>query len=171
MCYTVSNYQMGRQVGLLMTNILLTVIALMIAGLGGAFFAVLLYVRREYRDLRSQIVDFLTPVDEGQPSPLANVAQVTADMLGRSVAAQVKGTLMGFASGAKRGETALSAEVVEGAAEGTPAGSILQLLGGKRTLKRNPALIDLAMQYFASKAGAGPGSSGSGNGHSPKFKL
>lgn len=153
----------------LMTNILL---ACMLASILVAFVATVLIfikVRRAYR----QFISFITPEADGKPSPAATVAQNVSDMAARSIVAQVKGFLMGLQSGQSRGQTAVTGDIVEGA-----AGQQLPMIGAvldsfpalKRTLRRNPALLDLALSKLAGVKSGSNQSQGS-NGDSPKFKL
>lgn len=120
------------------------------------------------------VVEFITPEAEGKPSPLANTAGVVADMVGRSMIAQAKAVFMGRQSGDNRGEATVTADILEDVvAQRSPA--IAALLGSfptlKKTLRRNPALLDLALSKLAGGLGSGPGhqdnqAQPSGNGQS-----
>lgn len=151
-----------------MTNILLTVIALLLAlALGGA---VALFFR-----LRRVLVGFITPAKEGEPSPMAAIVDSASSMVARAIVAQAKTTLMGMQSGAVRAEQAVMADVAE-AAVGDRFPAVGALLGSfpalRKSLRRNPALLDFALSKLA-----GAASKGGGNGNAPqdggqvRFKL
>ena len=133
-----------------------------------------------YRKITRVITQFVTPTSENQPSPFALLIDSVSSMFGRSIVAQAKSTLMGVQSGAKRAETAIAGDIAEGVIE-----SQSPMLGGllnsfpalKKTLRRNPQLVDMAMQFMSAKGQSNQSHSVSsvspgGNGHSTvKFKL
>jgi len=80
---------------------------------------------------------------------------------------------MGKQSGAVRGETAVDADIAEDALSmASPAVSaILSAFPAlRRSLRRNPALLDLALSKIASRNAGVPATPGDGVGQ-PKFNL
>jgi hypothetical protein len=150
----------------LITNILLTVLILMFATFGVLAW---LFISK----LKATITNFVLPVSPGQPSPLANSVDAISVMIARAITAQVKTTLMGMQSGATRAETAIKGDMVQDLANASPLGGLLgsfPALG--KTLKRNPGLLDLALNFMMSrqpgKSGVAAGSNGNGQ---VKFNL
>lgn len=98
--------------------------------------------------LFQQFRTFIAPQSEGKASPLANVTQVAADMIGRGISASLKTTFMGKQSAAVRGENAVKADIVtDTISMANPAiGAVLESFPSlKKTLTRNPALLDFAL--------------------------
>lgn len=149
-----------------MTNILLTLLLV----INFAVLASILYgfveVSRVYRQIRG----FITPEAEGKPSALAQTTQVITDMMGRSIVATIKATFMGKQSGDVRAENAVNADIaMDTTAIGAILGSFPTL---RKSIKRNPALLDVAMGLL-NKRGliqSGSGNSTPSNGQ-PKFRL
>lgn len=165
-----------------MTNLLLAAILLCLACGGlAAFFvyrrlkAAAAYYESEIREYIGQIEAFVSPAGDGKPSPLAQSAEVLSEMLARSLMAQVKTTLMGMRSGEVRGQRAEAGEQAVETAQGLLPG-LAALPGVRSTLKKNPGLLDLALQVLGPKLFGGggqssePAASGNGNGH-VRFKL
>lgn len=156
-------------------NILLT--CLLITTL--AIFALIVYafvkIGRVYRDF----IAFVTPEADGKPSPLALTASGMSDMLARSLVASVKTTFMGIQSGANRAEAAEQAELaVDVASQSNPliGAVVTQFPALKKALKKNPALLDLAIQQFMRSRGPGSmpapaGSVGPGDNHRTQFNM
>lgn len=136
-----------------MTNIFLAVLVITNVLLV-SFIAVGLYkAYAAYRAIKS----FITPVKEGEPSPLAQVTSATADMIARSLVAQAKATFMGIESGQKRAEKAVAGDIAMDVAAQHPLGALLTSFPSlAKSIRRNPQLIDLAMNYLAKKPGPGP---------------
>lgn len=147
-------------------NILLTaILVVLLVSFGFTAF----YVRRAYL----AVLGFLTPQDDGKPSPLATVTDVACSMLARAVVMQAKATFMGIQSGAARAEKAIQADITEDVITQTNPmlGAALESFPAlRKTLRRNPGLVDVAMQYLASRQGV-PGGNHSKEISSPKFKL
>ena len=146
--------------------------------------AVILACFMIYRRIMNIITQFMTPEAENKPSPFAMLVDSVATMFGRSIVAQLKSTLMGVQSGAKRAETAIEGDIMEGVvqAQSPMLGGLLNSFSAlKKTLRRNPQLADMAMQFMANKMATNgqsnqsqnvPTVSMGGNGHSQvKFKL
>lgn len=158
-----------------MVILLLALILLANVALLGGLFGVLLVVRRKYREFES----FITPPEEGKPSPLAQFVDAASVIAARAIAAQVKTTIMGFVSGAARASAAVEGDIVEAKAQQFGLGAILESMPAlKKTLRRNPGLADLAISKLGPMLGMGSspaqsqgGPTAQGNGHSPKFKL
>lgn len=122
-----------------------------------------------------QIHQFLTPAGEGQPSPAYHAIDAVAAILARAITAQVKTTLMGKSSGEARAEQAVMADIAEDTLDQKLplAGAILNSFPRlRKSLRRNPALLDLALSQF-SKMGtqSGVGNGSAPVGQSPRFKL
>lgn len=131
---------------------------------------------RSCRRLLQQGRAFITPESEGKPSPLANITQVTADMVGRAISASLKATFMGKASVISKNEAKVDNDIVMDSI-GLANPLISTLLGNfpslKKTLTRNPALLDIALQKLTQgRAALTQGESHSGSdGHQVKFNL
>jgi len=109
--------------------------------------------RGKIRELQSTLREFVTPKGPEQPSPLADVVDVGADMVARAVTARIKTSLMGQQSGQVRQERAVEGAIAEDMVRAAHplAGTLLDSMPElKKTLKRNPALLDFAL----SKLGA-----------------
>jgi hypothetical protein len=146
------------------TNILLaSVLAVNIGFL--LFSGVFLY--RLYL-IYSQFKMFVSPKAENQTSPLADILQIVADMIGRSITASLKTTFMAKESADSRAQTAIEGDIAEGML--SQAGTIGSLLTSfpklRKTLRRNPQLVDLALQMINKT-----NHSGSGVNEQAKFKL
>lgn len=148
-------------------NILLALIlAVLTAGIAGAYLI--------YRRINQKIAGFkaIFEHDEGKPSEFALITDAVADQIARAIVAQAKATFMGIQSGQVRAEKALEGDIAMDQASQIP---LLQgVLGAfpavKKALRRNPALLDFAIQKIMNKPQV---VESSGNGHieSPKFKL
>lgn len=96
---------------------------------------------------KEQMIGFVTPVSEGQPSPIAVVAEQASEMIARAVMARAKMTFAGLSSGVARQEKAVDADIVEDVARMHPM--VDAVLDGfpllRKTLRKNPALFDMAM--------------------------
>lgn len=155
-----------------MTNILL--IALLSVNV--AVLALVALFALKIRAAHRAFTTFITSPGENQPSPLAQTTGAMADMVARSLVAQAKATFMGLQSGNSRAEKAIEADMAEDLiAQKSPlAGAIMSSFPSlRRTLRRNPQLIDLAMQEMA-KRGAGPAATadnGGGNRGQIPFSL
>ncbi len=154
-------------------NILLALILLCNLAVLAVFILFLVRVRGVYRD----IVAYITPQGEGEPSPLARTVEAAGDMLARSLVAQAKGAFMGKQSAAVRGETAIAGDIAEDLlAQRSPViSAILQSFPTlKKTIRRNPQLLDIALSKLAGGLGSGgspaPGPD-NGNTHQLDFKL
>ncbi len=153
-------------------NILLAVIAVLLL----VIVAFLVVTTLKIRYLFANVKAFLTPPSENEPSPLAGVGSALADMMARSLAAQIKATFMGKQSGDVRAEQAVMADIAQDAlADRMPlaAGILESFPTLKKSLRRNPALLDFALSKLAGM-GAGQAANGGNGGtpaSSPKFKL
>lgn len=150
-----------------MSNILLTLLLVVNFVVLACLLFGMAQIARTYRQFRV----FITPEAEGKPSPLANTTQVIADMVGRSICASLKTTFMGKQSAAIRGESAVEGDIAQDIAAASPIGAVLESFPSlKKTLRKNPALLDLALSAIAKRGNAGSVSVPS-NGNSPKFKF
>lgn len=132
-----------------MTNILLAVILTVLSLLTVIMIIVVLSIKQ----YSGAINAFITPEEEGKPSPLACVSEAFADILARSVVAQAKTTFMGIQSGQARAQKAIEADIAQDMAAANPlvSGVLDQFPSLKKTLRRNPALIDMAMATLSNK--------------------
>jgi hypothetical protein len=139
--------------------------------------AVIVAVALIYRKISRVFAQFITPVSDSQPSPLAMLIDNIATMFSRSIVMQAKASFMGIQSGQKRAETAIAGDIAEGMVSQSPLGGLLNSFPAlKKTLRRNPQLIDMAMQFMSKQDNQTPSGnqtvSAGGNGHSQvKFKL
>jgi hypothetical protein len=127
---------------------------------------------RKVSYFEGQIKAFIIPEDDKTPSALAKSLEVASDMVARSIMAQGKSFLMGLQSGQKRGENAVEADIAEGQRGNPLIGLVSSFPALKKTLRRNPALLDMALGFLARKQSA-PVLSGGNGGQSEqvKFKL
>jgi hypothetical protein len=124
-----------------------------------ALLAIILIVFRKMTGIYREFIDFISPNGD-KPSALAETASSISEMLARSLVAQAKSTFMGIQSGQVRGDNAVQAELaLDVVSQSNPAiGAILSSFPAlKKTLKKNPALLDLAISRFTqSKAAVSP---------------
>ena len=129
---------------LLIAALLLTQVVL----IGG----ITLVCRGKLRELQSTIRAFVTPKGPEEASPLANVVDVGADMVARAVTARIKTSLMGSQSGQVRQEKAVEGAIAEDMVRAAHplAGTLLDSMPElRKTLKKNPALLDFALSKLA----------------------
>ncbi len=160
-----------------MSNILLASILLLNLVVLLVFLVALRRVQRVYHDF----VTFITPTGEDAASPLAKFIEASAGAVGRGVAASLKATFMGQASGKARAENAIQGELAMGEVQAVNPAIAQVLASGAlgKTLKRNPGLIDLALPFIAKLGNKSNGgiladfSAAPSNGSAPrpKFKL
>lgn len=149
-----------------MANLLLTCLLLTNVVLLGVF----LYFARKVSTIYTQIIDYLTPVDEKTPSALAQTISTISDMIARALVAQLKTTFMGVESGKARGEQAVELEIV--AAQNPLLGIALNTIPGiKKYLKRNPGLIDFALKKLSGASIQQPVTTAPNNGHDNQVKF
>lgn len=134
-------------------NILLTLILIVNVG----FLALILYagykIVRVYREFKQ----FVSAPDDKTPSPLANVVSTASDMIARSFVAQLKATFMGKQSGENRANAGVEADIaMDTISQINPViGTVLNSFPAlRKTLRRNPGLIDLAISKLAGTQGA-----------------
>lgn len=150
-----------------MTNILLGAI---LAVLGLSLWRSWAQSRRYqkiYADLRDSFTAFLSPAEDGKASALATMTDAAAQMIARAMAMQIKAMLMGMQSGQVRGEKAEQGEMALEQLQGSPLAALGNYAGIRRSLRKNPGLMDLALQFLpgilAGKGGQGAGPGGSGD--------
>ena len=152
-------------------NILLTAILVCNVAILAIILGVLAKIGRKYRALER----FLEPRGPGEPSDFSDLVGQISDSFARSILAQAKATFMGKQSGENRAAAAIDADVaMDAVSQVNPAiGAVLNSFPAlRKTLKRNPALIDLALSRLTKNqnttAPVVPGSNGD---HQVKFKL
>jgi len=109
--------------------------------------------RGKIRELQNTIREFVTPKGPEEASPLANVVDVGADMVARAVTARIKTSLMGQQSGQVRQEKAVEGAIAEDVARAAHplAGTLLDAMPElRKTLRKNPGLLDFALSKLAS---------------------
>lgn len=170
----------------MITNILLG--AILLAFVGGFAFAGFfiwrawdaavreyLSARQELDSLKQQAIDFVTPHEEGKPSQLALAADALSSMMARALVVQFKTSMMGSSSARTRGEQAIQGDVAQDIASNIPAAAALMdsFPTLRRSLRRNPSLLDFALPFIQSLAGkVGADNHGpDGNGHQTQFTL
>jgi len=146
-----------------MTNILL--IALLTVNV-----ALLTFVGVYTLRFRSLFRSFVTSPDEKTPSPFAELVSNISDVFSRSVLAGAKTTFMGLQSGLVRGEKAVGADIAEDiiSAKNPLLGAALDSFPSlRKTLRRNPKLIDIVAQRLLDKSTPAP----AGSNHSDQFSF
>lgn len=130
-------------------NLVLTVLVL-------GQFAFIVWIsaicRGKIRDLQTTLRAFITPIGPQEASPLASVVDVGADMVARAVTARIKTSLMGSQSGQVRQEAAVEGAIAEDMVRAAHplAGTLLDAMPElKKTLKKNPQLLDFALSKLA----------------------
>jgi len=129
----------------LASNLVLTVLVL-----GQLVFIVCVTAvcRGKIRELQSTLREFVTPKGPEEASPLASVVDVGADMVARAVTSRIKTSLMGSQSGQVRQEKAVEGAIAEDIARAAHplAGTLLDAMPElRKTLRKNPALLDFAL--------------------------
>lgn len=120
-------------------------------------------IRKAKAKLENEVLAFCTSPGQDEPSQLAQALQAFADMIGRSIAAQLKMTLMNQASQDVRSERALRADIGEAAIqEYNPmiSGLMNSVPGIRRSLRKNPGLMDLIISQVIKNPGMLSGSRG-----------
>jgi hypothetical protein len=153
-------------------NILLTLIFLSI--LSGLLLSAVVCMK--LRNIYTEFRLFITAPDDKTPSPLAELVNAMSDIAARAIVARIKGTFMGKQSGESRANSA-----VDGAIAEDQVNSVNPLIGSilnsfptlKKSLLKNPALVDFAMSKLANLGKAGGSIPSNSNNHNGqvKFKL
>lgn len=149
--------------------------SIVIASLLAVIVLFLGYFARQYVIARRTFRDFITPEAENEPSPFALLVSSSADVFSRSVAAQVKSTFMAKQGADNRAERVVEADMAEDllSAKSPFLASLLNSFPTlRKTLRRNPALVDIAAQKLLEKVGhTAPSSNHEGESVSFKFKA
>lgn len=134
------------------------------------FVALVAYMWVQARRIKRLVTDFMVPQEEGKPSALAMTWEAACDMLARAVMARATTAVMTASSAVSRAARAVEGDIMEDMArEQSPvAGFVLDRFPTlSKTLKRNPALMDLAMSTLQkvmagaqNKGGAGASTNG-----------
>ena len=125
--------------------------------------------KAQVNDYVAQMSLFVSPVAEGQPSPLAATAEVGAEMIARAVMARAKMTFAGLSSGVVRQEKAVEGDIAEDMARMSPIvdGLLDSFPALKKTLRKNPALLDMALSKLGQLQGNRSGAVNGGQASSP----
>lgn len=129
--------------------------------------AAILYSFVKISTLFRQFKTFITPESEGQPSQLANVAQATADMIGKSMTASIAATFMQKRGVTNRNERSIKGDIaIDGISMENPLiGALLQNFPTlTKRLQKNPALLDFALSKLTQGGSKAPAESGHSNG-------
>lgn len=160
-------------------NILLTAILLCNVAILAIIAFSLFKIRQKYQagvEKYQDIINFITPKVPGEPSDFSGLVSQISDMFARSLVAQAKAAFMGKQSGENRAQTAIDADIaMDGVSAVNPAiGAVLNSFPAlRKTLRRNPALIDLALSRLTKNSPAVQGGAPAmpGGDHQVKFKL
>lgn len=128
------------------------VLQLVFAGLVVAF------VVGKVRVAGAQVAQFVSPVSVGQPSPIATATEAVSEMFARSIMASAKMTFAGLSSGHVRREAAVDGDIAEDSAKlAHPMVTVLldQFPQLRKTLRKNPGMLDYALAKLAEKGSAG----------------
>jgi hypothetical protein len=142
-----------------MIYLLLGIIIILISIVAALFIIYLLSIKR----ISDQFKEFITPPKDKNggilPSPLGRFIDASAVLIGRAITMQLKATFMAGESAAKRAGSAIAGDIAEGLAEQNPliAGALNMFPKLRKTLRRNPGLVDMALSRFG----------GGGNGEKP----
>jgi hypothetical protein len=104
---------------------------------------------RAYAGVRSTLVQFVSPAEPGKPSPMAQTLEASADILARAITARMSTAIMTGSSALARAGRAVEGDVIEDLARQThPAidGLLSAFPTLRKTLRRNPALLDIGVQ-------------------------
>lgn len=107
---------------------------------------------RLYQDIQY----LFTPKGDGLPSPAYEMVTALAEAGAQALFRQVKTSFGGLKSGEVRAGKAIDADMAEAVLEATNpalATMINAIPGLKKTLRRNPGLIDLAMEKLGGRFG------------------
>lgn len=134
--------------------------------------ALALFVRAQIRGItaraRESLCQFVTAPTDTEPSPLAQLADQLAVILGSRVAQSIEARLLAHKSHVARQANALAEDVVQDAADqANPAlGAILGALPSvKRRVARNPSALEAIIPIVSKLlGGAPPGASAKSNG-------
>jgi len=121
------------------------------------------HFRGKVRELEATLRVFVTPKGPDQASPLASCVDVAADMVARAVTARIKTSLMGSQSGQVRQEKAVEGAIAEDMVRAAHplAGTLLDAMPElRKTLKKNPQLLDFALSKLAGMNSPGTGAPG-----------
>jgi len=106
------------------------------------------------RNIYRQFQEFITPVDDKQGSPLFQLTDAISQVFSRTLIAQAKTIFMAKESGIVRGQNRVDQDIADDMlSQANPliAGILSQFPQLKKTLTRNPALIDYAVSKLAGK--------------------
>jgi hypothetical protein len=151
---------------LIAINILLLIIV------SNAFIAGCLFIKAIMRNFR----DYISSPGDEQPSPLSLTWERLSAVLAQQIAVQVKTTIMGFMSGASRGEAAEQADLAEinMAIENPAVAGLLEMLPKslKKKVRQNPLIAKMIIDKVTGGITKTPS-----NGHNisndsgPRFNL
>ena len=157
-------------------NTVLTGVLTLICFISGLVFILcVVTVRKLWRE----VVQFITPPAENEPSALALLFAQLAHQGGQAIAMEIKTTFMGKESGMKRGEQALAGDVLTDVV-GAQSPIMGAILDGFPTLKKrilkNPGLVGAALNLVGGMAksgtvGKGPAGGGGAGNHQSAFHI
>lgn len=134
---------------------------------------VLLFMARNLLDMRRIFTEFISSPAENEPSPFATLVSSISDVFSRSVVASAKSVFMAKQGADNRAERAVEADIAEDmlSAKSPMLSALLDSFPTlKKSIRRNPGLIDMAAQKLLSKTQNTPAGS-NGNQEQVKFKF
>jgi hypothetical protein len=135
-----------------MENLILTAILLLLVTQLALFIIAFFRAQREYHRFIGELSQFLQPAADGGPSPLATIASALIQQGSKSVAAEIKTSLMGQISGVQRGLEGIEGDVM---VDSNPLiGALVgQFPSVKKRLLKNPALLQFILGLAQRKKG------------------
>jgi len=141
---------------MLVITVLLATILLVITAFLFVFY-------REYRKTRRLLREFTVPAGPDEPTPLFSFIDAASQQFSRSLVALAKSQLMGSASAAVRAEKAIEGDLAEDTMNMTNPliGQLIQQFPTlRKTLRRNPALVNMAVSKLMGMGKKNNGPSG-----------
>lgn len=140
-------------------NSMILILLLLVSLVNLIVFMVALF---RIKTVYSQFQAFITPIDDKQGSPLYQLVDALSQVFSRTLIAQAKSIFMAKESGIVRGQNSVDSALADDMLQASSpilAGLLAQFPSVAKTLKRNPALLNYAMEKLASKLpGGSPGS-------------
>jgi hypothetical protein len=136
--------------------------------------AILSYFLYSIFNVYRTIKAFLTPTEKDKPSPVALVWESACSMLSRALMAGLRMTFLNKASADSRAASAIDSAIIQDSTDAANpiAGAILNRFPSlKKTLTRNPGLLDMAISRLGLFGSKGSPGAASGNHNDNVFKL
>jgi len=120
------------------------------------FVLVVVRMKDHVGAVQDRIVEYITPTGS-EPSALSKSWEAASDEVARAIMARAKMTFGGLSSGVVRGEQAVEGDIAEDTARASSPiidGLLSSYPSLRKTLRKNPALLDFAISKLASMAQA-----------------